>query len=106
MKDEIKEIEEYKEIEKSLIKEINKLTAESTEWESKCYDLQKEIKGLKENKLTPDELVNLLNQELIKQRDDYKSRNKKAIEYCELNKEFTPRLEDVENILNGGDKDV
>lgn len=36
---------------------------------------------------------------------DYKSRNEKAIEYCELNKEFTPRLEDVKNILNSGDKD-
>ena len=31
-----------------------------------------------------------------------KSRNEKAREYCRLNKEFTPRLEDVENILNGG----
>lgn len=38
--------------------------------------------------------------------DIYKSRNEKAIEYCKLNKEFTPRLEDVENILDGGDKDV
>lgn len=25
----------------------------------------------------------------------------KAIKYCELNKEFTPRLEDIENILKG-----
>lgn len=34
-----KEIEEYKKIEKSLNKEIDKLTAESTEWESKYYDM-------------------------------------------------------------------
>ena len=29
----------------------------------------------------------------------------KAIEYCELNKEFTPRLVDVKDILKGSDKD-
>ena len=33
-----------------------------------------------------------------------KYKNNKAIEYCRLNKEFTPRLEDVENILQGSDK--
>lgn len=31
----------------NLQKEIEKLTAESTEWESKCYDLQKENEELK-----------------------------------------------------------
>lgn len=31
-----------------LQQEVNKLTAESTEWESKCYDLQEENKRLKE----------------------------------------------------------
>ena len=31
-----------------LKQEINKLTAESTEWESKCYDLQQENDKLKE----------------------------------------------------------
>lgn len=35
----------------NLQEEINKLTAESTEWESKYYDLQKENKRLKESML-------------------------------------------------------
>ena len=48
----------------------------------------------KENKLTPDELANLLNQELIKQRDDYKSRCKKAIEY---NKEIVNNYLEEDN---------
>ena len=30
-----------------------------------------------------------------------KTRINKAIEYCRLNKEFTPRLADVEDILKG-----
>lgn len=34
----------------NLQQEINKLTAESTEWESKYYDLQQENKELKEDK--------------------------------------------------------
>lgn len=32
----------------NLQEEVNKLTAESTEWESKCYDLQEENERLKE----------------------------------------------------------
>ena len=43
-------------------------------------NLQQENEELKKNKLTPDELANLLNQELIKQRDYYKSRIEKAVE--------------------------
>lgn len=35
----------------------------------------------------------------------YKQRNEKAIEYCRLNKEFTPRLVDIENILTGDDNE-
>jgi cell division protein FtsB len=31
----------------NLQEEVNKLTAESTEWESKCYDLQEELKEYK-----------------------------------------------------------
>lgn len=41
-----KEIEEYKEIEKSLNKEINKLTAESTEWEERTYCWQDRAENL------------------------------------------------------------
>ena len=33
-----------------LDKEIEKLTAESTEWESKCYDLQEELEGYKQER--------------------------------------------------------
>ena len=47
-----KEIEEYKEIEKSLNKEINKLTAESTEWESKCYKQKEVLDKIKEKCLS------------------------------------------------------
>lgn len=65
MKDEIKEINikipgqilDYVDTKEHLIElfnyitnlqeEINKLTAESTEWESKCYDLQEELKEYK-----------------------------------------------------------
>lgn len=46
--------------------------------------LQEENEKLKEkleNKLTAEELVNLLNQELIRQQNDYKTKNQKAIEY-------------------------
>lgn len=43
--------------------------------------------------------------EIYKRYDKMKSKNEKAIEYCRLNKEFTPRLEDVENILQGSDKE-
>ena len=35
---------------------------------------------------------------------EYAERIDKAIEYCKLNKEFTPRLEDVENILKGSEE--
>lgn len=45
--------------------------------------MKDEIKEIElENKLTAEELVNLLNQELIRQRNEYKSRNEKAIEYA------------------------
>ena len=36
--------------------------------------------------------------------DELEIRIDKAIEYCRLNKEFTPRLEDIENILQGSDE--
>ena len=54
----------------NLQEEINKLTAESTEWESKCYDLQKENEILKEQNVC----VGCNN------NPDYKSRNEKARE--------------------------
>lgn len=41
----------YEGVIKNLQEEVNKLTAESTEWESKCYDLQEELNDtIKENK--------------------------------------------------------
>lgn len=84
MKDEIKEISikmpgqilDYVDTKEHLLDLFNYIT-----------NLQEENKRLKENKLTPDELANLLNQELIKQRDDYKSRNEKAIEYIKQHTE-------------------
>ena len=41
--------------------------------------------------------VNILEMQL----EDYKSRNEKAVEYCNNNIEFTPRLIDVIDILRG-----
>ena len=65
-------------------------------------NLQQENKELKKNKLTPDELANLLNQELIKQRDDYKSRVEKAVEYIKINfVEDIITVKTLLNILNG-----
>lgn len=40
----------------------------------------------------------------MKDINDLQTRIDKAIEYCELNKEFTPRLVDIEEILKGEDK--
>ena len=124
MSDEVKEILDY-------LKDDNYFT-ESSEYEVSSYDLfkslnrvqtdklldyitnlQEENERLKENKLTPDELANLLNQELIKQRDDYKSRCEKATKHI---KEHTENIDrgkyyedyvetyDLLNILNGGDE--
>lgn len=44
----------------------------------------KRLKGELENKLTPNELVSMLNQELVRQNKNYKSRNEKAIEDIDL----------------------
>ena len=41
--------QEHQRINGKLREEINKLTAESTEWESKCYELQQENERLKQN---------------------------------------------------------
>lgn len=57
---------------------------ESITWWSNRYKSMQEI-----NKIQAKKIIDLT---LKKDR---------AIEYCKLNKEFTPRLEDVENILNG-----
>lgn len=69
--------------------EINKLTAESTEWESKCYDLQEENKEIKERfdlvcKISEERKnkwlsLNGENDDIVKIIKDYKSRNEKAI---------------------------
>lgn len=65
----------------NLQQEINKLTAESTEWESKCYDLQQENERLKE------ELVKIprAKMEYDLELDDYKSRCEKASDNLKRN---------------------
>ena len=92
----------------NLQEEVNKLTAESTEWESKCYDLQEENERLKENAIHNDKVVDKAKwNEML-----YKSRNEKAKEYIyKLQKD-----DDIEiwrengywayvlNILQGDDK--
>lgn len=84
----------------------------------KIDNLRKENKRLKENKLTPEELVNMLNQELVRQNKCYKSRCKKAIELINKRKEeedngigwvemrteeYFEECDEVINILNGSD---
>lgn len=76
-------------------------------------ELREENERLKvelENKLTPDELVSMLNQELVRQNKNYKSRNEKAMK---LLKEFYDsgscplrNISKAYEILNGDDKDV
>ena len=116
--DEIKKVLDYI---TNLQQEINKLTAESTEWESKCYDLQQENERLKEKiKFLRKELsfiydINHHNLgeriRLGKEKEDYKSRCEKAIEViknkypvlCESEGDFK---EELLNILqNGSEKD-
>ena len=115
-----KEIKGLKEVNNYSKRELYKINKDRLEANLKLVE---ENKRLKENKLTPDELVNLLNQELIKQRYDYKSRCEKAIEYNEQiikdTKDFYRPTSDVIysgdtlidiatqniNILNGGDKE-
>lgn len=79
-------------------------------------NLQEENERLKvelENKLTPDELVSMLNQELVRQNKNYKSRNEKAIEKLESIRAFSLRsgktlfstlINETIDILNGNDK--
>lgn len=61
----------------NLQEEINKLIAESTEWESRCYKLQEKNERLTQG-------VVLLTNKLIdmtREKVKYKSRNEKTIEY-------------------------
>ena len=65
---------------------------------------------IKENTLSPEELVNMLNQELVRQNKCYKSRCKKAIEYIEERKNLNwyadgVFVDELLNILNGGEED-
>lgn len=93
MKDEIKEILYV--LKHIVIGRASRLTPrEAQTLLDYITNLQQENEELKKNKLTPDELANLLNQELIKQRDDYKSRCKKAIEY---NKEIVNNYLEKDN---------
>lgn len=96
----------------NLQEEVNKLTAESTEWESKCYDLQKENESLyKELKLQKgttrlfkNDLLNVMGnfmgteldafEQQEKELQDYKTRNEKAIEYIENNEDFETEIFD------------
>lgn len=108
----------------NLQQEINKLTAESTEWESKCYDLQEENEELKDIVIEKDSqikemilqktdytAVNILEMKL----EDYKSRCEKAIPMLkELNECIKDilgieidikNISDIENILQNGSDD-
>lgn len=72
-------------------------------------ELEQENERLKvklENKLTPDELVSMLNQELVRQNKNYKSRNEKAIEYIGNGNIGIPRKtrDKFISILKGDDK--
>ena len=68
-------------------KEVDKLTAESTEWESKCYDLQEENERLKERCEYLQRSCDRKEEQMLDYRmeymgqEDYKARNEKAIEY-------------------------
>ena len=75
----------------------------------KGYIVEGNLKGkVIEERLNKWLKLNQENNELIeiikKYNEDYKSRIDKAIKYCDLNMEFTPRLIDVKNILNGDDE--
>ena len=61
----------------NLQEEVNKLTAESTEWESKCYDLQEEIERQSKAQVILDNQIT----EMFK----YKQRIEKAVEYIKEN---------------------
>ncbi len=74
-------------------------------------NFREEINRLKENKLTPDELVDLLNQELVRQNKDYKEKFDKIIECLGINEEIleTCGIYDINGIeiykiLQGVDK--
>lgn len=91
----------------NLQQEINKLTAESTEWESKCYELQQENERLNNCIDDQERVIN----GLIDKRDlykinynDYKYRCEKASEY--INTHYLNANEpELLNILQGSDKE-
>lgn len=99
----LKKLKDYitnlQQINKNLTNSLNKKVEEGIK-------LQLENEKLKENKLRPDELVYLLNQELVRQYNDYKSRNEKAIEYIEDKFCFDElSLTKLVDILQGSDKE-
>ena len=99
--------EMYAQLKDEYEEEIDKLTAESTEWESKCYDLQQENERLKEQneewtmifdtfskrpyahkyleekkkQLGNDKIIGLDSEMVYKDYYNYKSKIEKAIEY-------------------------
>ena len=82
----------------NLEKENNKLTAESTEWESRCYDLQKENETLKQAvKDTYDSSQDMLS-ELQTKYDKLKERCEYLQRSCERKEEQrdTARMEYME----------
>ena len=82
------------------------------DYKKACLELEYELYAIR--KITDNYITNLQeeNKELgryyTRANNEFLELNKrinKAIEYCELNKEFTPRLVDIENILKGEDKE-
>lgn len=107
----------------NLQEEINKLTAESTEWESKCYDLQKELKEYKmifdafskrpyahryleekKKELGNDKIIGLDSEMIYKDYYDLKEEKKISdkinIDLAYIDKEYLLDKEDVDRKIN------
>lgn len=92
----------------NLQQEINKLTAESTEWESKCYDLQQE-KERKERLITQygEGMCAYANRidkavEYITSEEYYDLNNKKTGSFSEDSKNYFIAHDNLLNILQNG----
>ena len=89
-------------------KEIERLTAESTEWESKYYDLQEENKEF-HKRWEKTNVIIRNGKELVMNENTYiylrkkEIRIDKAIEYCGLHTRLSAK--DLLNILEGDDKE-
>ena len=109
--------EEYKKLVKSvyfilcnkdyitnLQQEIDKLTAESTEWESKYYDLQQENERLKIQVSAREELYEY-SQSRIDKAIEYIKQEEIEITYHELGLHWCNAKEDLLNILQNGSEE-